>query len=106
MYFLPKSIATVTAVLIFACARPSANLVADSDMHEMDQFWTVQGRVELRNGLGPDGHAMLFIPGRGGPTGYRSNASFLAGVEPGKTYTFSAYIDATGFHGTPPFVVL
>jgi hypothetical protein len=75
-------------------------------MRAIDQFWTTQGRVQLRPGLGPDGHAMLFVPGSGGPTGYRSSASFLALVEPGQTYTFSAYIDATGYQGTPPFVVL
>jgi hypothetical protein len=106
MYFLPKAIAAATAVLMFACSRPSANLVADSDMRDIDQFWTMQGRVQFRPGLGPDGHAMMFVPGGGGPTGYRSDASFLALVEPGQTFTFSAYIDATGHQGTPPFVVL
>jgi len=106
MHFLPKAIGAATAVLIFACSRPSANLVADSDMNDVGQFWTMQGRVELRTGLGPDGHAMMFVPGEGGPTGYRSAAVFLARVEPGRTYTFSAYIDATGYEGTPPFVVL
>jgi hypothetical protein len=107
VHFLPARVALVTSLtFICACSRPAVNLVADSDMRDIAAFWTLQGRAEVRPGLGPDGHAMLYVPGNGGPLGFRSAASFLASVQPGQTYTLSAYLDATGDQGTPPFVVL
>ena len=93
-------------VLAAGCAPPGRNLVADSEMRDLDQFWTIAGRAHVYPGLGPQGSALVYIPGNGEATGYRSSASFFALLEPGKTYTLSAYLDATGFLGTPPFVTL
>jgi hypothetical protein len=92
--------------LVCACSRPAANLVADSDMQHVDAYWEMQGRAKLLPGLGPDGHSMIYIRGEGGPSGFRSSAAFFSRVVPGRTYTFSAYVDSTGHRGAPPYVTL
>lgn len=93
-------------MLIFGCSAARENLVADSDMAHVDAFWDLQGQSSFLPGLGPEGRGLIYIRGKGGPSGFRSSASFFAPVAPGQTYTFSAYVDATGHQGTPPYVVL
>jgi hypothetical protein len=103
-HFLPVALGLVAA-FVLGCSR-TTNLVLDSDMSHAGEGWNIQGRFEVRPGLGPEGDTLLYYPGDGSASGYRNSASFLCGVEPGKTYTFSIYIDATGHEGTPPYAIL
>lgn len=72
----------------------------------MDDDWSIAGSIVRIAGGGPDESTALYYPGNGGASGYRNAASFLAEVEPGRTYTFSAYVDSTGHTGQPAYVSL
>jgi len=84
----------------------ASNLIIDSTFANASDFWTFAGRVVVVHGVGPSESEVIYFPGDGGPSGYRNQASIVADVTPGTTYSFSAYVDSTGHTGTPPYVLL
>ena len=104
-HFLFQALLLIVAVAGCAgSALHAVNLIPDPRFDRLDSDWLLSGQIVRRAGVGPGGSTVLYVPGDGRPSGYRSAATFLASVEPGKTYTFSAYIDATDHVGEPPYV--
>jgi hypothetical protein len=99
----PAVAALVLVSVIGGCGRASSNLIIDSALRQTHLYWTLSGSAQIVRGVGPGGEAVVYFPGDGRPTGYRNQAICYAQVNPGETYTFSAYIDATGHEGTPPY---
>ena len=96
-------VALALVSVIGGCGRAAGNLIIDSALRQTHLYWTFLGSAQIVRGVGPGGDAVVYFPGDGGPTGYRNQAICYAQVNPGETYTFSAYIDATGHVGTPPY---
>ena len=82
------------------------NEICDSGLQAPETCWTLAGSMSVRQNLGPDGSNIVYYPGTGRPSGFGDYASFLGRVEPGRTYTFSAYVDGTGSLDVPPYVLL
>jgi hypothetical protein len=98
--------AVACVLAVGGCARAATNLISDSEFDRGSDFWSFAGRAIVVRGVGPGGSAVVYVPGDGRPCGYRNQAQTYVTVTPGKTYTFSVYVDATGHTGTPPYVFL
>jgi hypothetical protein len=94
-----------TAGCTFTTAHET-NTVCDSEARAIAGCWTFRGSFVVRRGLGPDGSSILYYPGTGRPSGFDNSAAFLAIVQPGATYTFSAYVDGADHIDVPPYVIL
>jgi len=82
------------------------NEVCDSELRNAQECWNVSRFFAIRAGLGPNASALLYYPGTGRASGFHADAAFLARVHPGATYTFSAYVDSSGYVDGPPYVLL
>jgi hypothetical protein len=87
-------------------ASSARNEVCDSELRSAASCWTLGGSMTVRQWLGPNNANIVYYAGTGRSSGFQNDASFLARVQPGQTYTFSAYVDGTGAQDVPPYILL
>ncbi len=91
---------------VWTTGPDGGNLIAGSEPSARSHAWIMYGPVRAIARAGPDGSAAVVYAGTGLASGFGVGAAVDARVNPGVTYTFSAYLDGSAHEGTPPYVIL